>query len=112
MMNLGISDDLHLFSQELERHLSPLALTTEIKKNTIVPEHCSPEGKPECEQGYALVFDGFDKDTYTAWFRGDDEKCAACPLQGLCEKQFGYSFEENPFFYGPVPQEAYCKRRC
>ena len=27
MMNLGISDDLHLFSQELERHLSPLALT-------------------------------------------------------------------------------------
>jgi hypothetical protein len=27
MMNLSISDDLHLFSQELERHLSPLALT-------------------------------------------------------------------------------------
>lgn len=27
MIHLGISDDLHLFSQELERHLSPLALT-------------------------------------------------------------------------------------
>ncbi|PJI52037.1 hypothetical protein CTI14_49275, partial [Methylobacterium radiotolerans] len=62
------------------------------------------EGKPECEQGHALVFDGFDKDTYTAWFRGDEEKCAACPLQGLCEKQFGYSFTDNPFFNGPVPQ--------
>ncbi|WP_090797835.1 hypothetical protein [Paenibacillus sp. GP183] len=82
-----------------------VAVVTEIKKNTIIPEHCSPEGKPECEQGHALVFDGFDKDTYTAWFRGDDEQCAACPLQGLCEKQFGYSFKENPFFYGPVPQE-------
>lgn len=83
-----------------------VAVVTEIKKNTIVPEHCSPEGKPECEQGHALEFDGFDKDTYTAWFRGDEEKCAACPLQGLCEKQFGYSFMENPFFNGPVPQDS------
>jgi hypothetical protein len=52
------------------------------------------------------VFDGFDKDTYSAWFNGDDAKCSACPLQGLCEKQFGYSFAENPFFYGPVPQDS------
>jgi hypothetical protein len=81
-----------------------VAVVTEIKKNTIIPAHCSPEGKPECEQSHALVFDGFDKDTHTAWFRGDEEKCTACPLQGLCEKQWGYSFTENPFFYGPVPQ--------
>lgn len=83
-----------------------VAVVTEIKKNTIVPDHCSPEGKPECEQSYALVFDGFNKETYTAWFRGDDLKCSACPLQGLCDKQFGYSFVENPFFYGPVPQDS------
>jgi hypothetical protein len=83
-----------------------VAVVTEIKKNTIVPDQCSPEGKPECEQGHALVFDGFDKETYTAWFRGDVAKCPACPMQGLCDKQFGYSFTENPFFYGPVPQES------
>jgi hypothetical protein len=83
-----------------------VAVVTEIKKNTVVPEHCSPEGKPECEQGHALVFDGFDKDTHTAWFHGDETKCPACPLQGLCDKQFGYSFTENPFFYGPVPQDS------
>ncbi len=28
----------------------------------------------------------------------------ACPLQATCDKQFEFSFEENPFFYGPVPQ--------
>lgn len=81
-----------------------VAVVTEIKKNTAIPAHCSPEGKPECVQGHTLVFDGFDKDTYTACFRGDDEKCATCPRQGLCEKQFSFSFNENPFFNGPVPQ--------
>lgn len=88
-----------------------VAVVTEIKKNTIVPDHCSPEGKPECEQGHALVFDGFDKDTYTAWFRGDDVKCSACPLQSRCEKQFEYAFTENPFFYGPVPQDSVLQER-
>lgn len=81
-----------------------VAVVTEIKKNTVIPEHCSHEGKPECREGHALVFDGFDKDTYTVWFRGDDDKCSVCPLQGICEKQFGYLFTENPFFHGPVPQ--------
>ncbi|HML85544.1 MAG TPA: transposase [Bacteroidales bacterium] len=81
-----------------------VAVVTEIKKNTLIPNHCSPEGKPECEYGHALVFDGFDKDTYTAWFRGGEEKCSSCPLQALCLKQFGYSFTEDPFFNGPVPQ--------
>lgn len=81
-----------------------VAVVTEIKKNTVIPEHCSPEGKPECKEDHILVFDGFDKDTTTAWFRGDDGTCTACPLQGLCEKQFSYAFTENPFFNGPVPQ--------
>ena len=81
-----------------------VAVVTETKTNTIIPENCSAEGMPECDHGHALVFDGFDRDTYTAWFRGDMEKCRSCPLQGRCEKQFGYDFKENPFFYGPVPQ--------
>lgn len=36
MMNLGISDDLHLFSEELERHLSPLALTQLAKETGFI----------------------------------------------------------------------------
>jgi hypothetical protein len=43
-------------------------------------------------------------ESHTAWFRGDEASCAACPLQGLCDQQFGYSFEESPLFHGPVPQ--------
>lgn len=88
-----------------------VAVVTEIKKNTVVPEHCSPEGKPECEQGHALVFDGFDRDTYTAWFNGDEKQCAQCPMQELCDQQFGYSFKDNPFFYGPVPQDSRLQER-
>ncbi|WP_340016779.1 hypothetical protein [Paenibacillus sp. FSL K6-1318] len=75
-----------------------VAVVTEIKKNTIVPDHCSSDGKPVCEQGHALMFDGFERNTYNAWFRGDNAKCSACPLQGLSDKQFGYSFKETPFF--------------
>lgn len=81
-----------------------VAVVTGFKKNTIIPEHCSPEGKAECPEGHILVFDGFDRDTYTAWFSGDGNKCSACALAALCEKQFGYSFTESPFFHGPVPQ--------
>jgi len=90
--------------EALLRH--DVAVVTGFKKNTIIPEHCSSQGKPECEQGHALVFDGFDRESYTAWFRGDAALCAACPLQGLCDKQFGYSFEENSLFHGPVPQDS------
>lgn len=81
-----------------------VAVVTDFKKNTVIPETCSPEGKPECEAGHALIWDGFDKETYTSWFNGDESKCMSCPLQARCDKQFGFSFEENPFFYGPVPQ--------
>ncbi len=81
-----------------------VAIVTDFKKNTVIPETCSSEGKPECKAGHELIWDGFDKDTYTSWFNGDEDKCMACPLQATCDKQFGFSFEENPFFYGPVPQ--------
>lgn len=99
--------DLGYFSAEdqtaaLVEH--DVAVATKFKKNTIIPETCSLEGKPECEAGHELIWDGFDKETHTSWFNGDENKCMACPFQATCDKQFGFSFEENPFFYGPVPQ--------
>jgi len=102
-----LAADLGYFSAEaqvtsLTEH--DVAVVTETKKNTVIPETCSSDGMPECVEGHKLVFDGFDKDTYTSWFRGNESKCMACPLQAACDKQFGFSFEENPFFYGPVPQ--------
>lgn len=81
-----------------------VAVVTNFKKNTIIPEACSPEGKPECKAGHELIWDGFDRETYISWFNGDENKCYSCPLQATCDKQFSFSFEENPFFYGPVPQ--------
>lgn len=81
-----------------------VAVVTDFKKNTTIPETCSPERKPECEAGHELIWDGFDKETYTSWFNGDKDKCMACPLHAACNKQFGFSFEQNPFFYGSVPQ--------
>lgn len=88
-----------------------VAVVTEVKKNTLVPDSCSPEGKPECEQGHLLIFDGFDKEDDTVSFRGDEKECAACPLAGRCDKQFSFSFEENPFFFGPIPQESSIQER-
>ena len=99
--------DLGYFSAEhqaasLVEH--DVAVVTDFKENTVIPETCSPEGKPECEAGHELIWDGFDRDTNTSWFNGDENKCMSCPLQATCDKQFGFSFDENPFFYGPVPQ--------
>ena len=93
---------------QLKAHVEHnVTVVTEIKKNTVIPEHCSSQGYPECPNGDLLVFDGFDQDTYTSWFRGSEDACVACPMQGTCEKQFSYSFKDNPFFYGPVPQGSY-----
>lgn len=80
-----------------------VAVVTDFKKNTAIPETCSPEGKPECEAGHKLIWDGFDRETSTSWFNGDENKCMACPLQAMCDKQFSFSYEESPFFYDPVP---------
>ncbi len=99
--------DLGYFSAEHQiesLHKHDVAVVTDFKKNTVIPEACSPEGQPECGEGHKLLWDGFEKETYTSWFHGDETKCMSCPLQATCDKQFGFSFEENPFFYGPVPQ--------
>lgn len=74
--------DLGYFSEEdqAESFLKhDVAVVTEFKKNTIIPETCSTEGKPECEAGHPLLWDGFDKETNTSWFQADEEKCFSCP---------------------------------
>lgn len=93
--------DLGYFSAEdqmasLRDH--DVTVVTEYKKNTLIPETCSPEGKLECKAGHTLSWDGFDKETLTSWFRGNENNCFSCPLQATYDKQFGFSFEENPFF--------------
>lgn len=52
------------------------------------------------------MWDGFDTDTATSWFRGETSCCQSCPLQGTCDKQFGYAMDDNPTLYGPVPQDT------
>ena len=81
-----------------------MAVVTGFKKNTTIPESCDAAGRPECEQGHRLIWDGFDKDTATSWFKGDEAHCQACPLQGTCDKQFDFKMDDNPVFYGPIPQ--------
>ncbi|MFC4769917.1 hypothetical protein, partial [Effusibacillus consociatus] len=35
----------------------------------------------------------------------------SCPMQGRCDKQFGFSFADNPFLYGPIPQGSELQER-
>lgn len=87
-------------------HEYDMTVVTGFKSNTALPEPCDALGRPECEQGHRLVWDGFDKDTAMSWFRGDESCCQSCPLQGTCDKQFGFSMDENPVVYGAVPQDT------
>jgi hypothetical protein len=102
-----LAADLGYFSAEHQTEAlveQDIAVVTDFKKNTIIPETCSSKGKPECEAGHELIWDGFDRKTRTSWFNGDEFKCMSCPLQATCDKQFGFSFDEDPIFFGPVPQ--------
>lgn len=109
-----LAADLGYFSaehQEASLITHDVAVVTDFKQNTRIPETCSSEGKPECKAGHELIWDGFDRETNTSWFNGDENKCNACPLQAMCDKQFSFSFEENPFFYGPVPRGSELQHR-
>ena len=85
-------------------HEHDMAVVTGFRSDMVVPEECDAGGHPECEQGHRLIWDGFDWETATSWFRGDPAKCQSCPLLGACDKQFGFSFDDKPIVYGPVPQ--------
>ena len=75
-----------------------VAVVTELKQNTVIPEHCSPEGKPECSEGYPLIWDGFDRETYTSWFVGDETKCQSCPFREHAISNLNLISVKIPFF--------------
>jgi hypothetical protein len=76
-----------------------------------VPENCDYKGRVQCPEEHLAIYDGFDKETLTATYRGDMTKCPSCLRQGLCEKEFNYSFERNPKFYGPLAQGSELQAR-
>lgn len=88
-----------------------VAVVTGVKKTTIIPESCSFEGKPECQEGHPLVFDGFDRESSTAHYTQESSICKACVRQGLCNQQFAYDFDDSPFFFGPVPQNSLLQKK-
>ena len=87
------------------------AVITEVKQNMTVPENCDQKGRVQCPEEHLAVYDGFDKETLTVTYRGDMAKCQSCLRYGLCEKEFTYSFEQNPQFYGPVAQGSELQAR-
>ena len=58
-----------------------VAVVTGIKKTTVIPEHCSSKGNPECEQGHALVFNGFTEIPIPSGF----VVTLCCALPVLCK---------------------------
>lgn len=87
------------------------AVVTEVKQNMIVPETCDSKGRVQCPEGHLAIFDGFDKETLTVTYCGDITKCQSCPRYGVCGREFNFSFEENPHFYGPVGQGSELQAR-
>jgi hypothetical protein len=87
------------------------AVVTEVKKNMNIPETCDNKGRVQCPEGHLAVYDGFDKETLTVTYCGDLTKCRSCLRYGVCEKEFNYSFEQNPQFYGPVAQGSELQAR-
>ena len=87
------------------------AVITEVKKNMNVPENCDEKGRVQCPEGHLAVYDGFDKEALIVTYCGDMTKCRSCLRYGVCEKEFNYSFEQNPQFYGPVAQGSELQAR-
>jgi hypothetical protein len=88
-----------------------IAVITEVKQNMNVPENCDQKGRVQCPEEHLAIYDGFDTESLTVTYRGDMAKCPSCLRYGLCEKEFNYSFEQNPQFYGPVAQGSELQAR-
>jgi hypothetical protein len=96
--------DLGYYDEELHRkalHETGTAVVTGLKQNAALPEEVNEKGQPECPQGERLVWDGFEDGI--SWFRGDTAACETCPLQAGCPQQFGFSFDEAPRVFSPIP---------
>jgi len=81
-----------------------ISVSTEVKKNMLRPEVCDELGRLLCPEGHVAEFIHFDYDTLMVSYGGNREQCSSCIRNGICDKEFTYSFEEEPQFFGPVPQ--------
>ena len=81
-----------------------IAVSTEVKKNMIRPEECDEQGRLLCPEGYLAEFLDFDHERLLVTYGGNQEQCQSCIRSGTCDREFTYSFEKEPQFFGPVPQ--------
>jgi len=77
---------------------------TEVKKNMIIPEACDEKGRLTCPEGHLAIFEEFDKEALIVTYSGDTSYCPTCFRHGTCAKEFNYSFEKEPQFFGPIGQ--------
>ena len=88
-----------------------IAVSTEVKKNMLRPEECDDQGRIVCPEGHLAEFLGFDYETKMVSYGGDRNQCQACIRSGTCGREFTYSFEKEPQFFGPVPQGSKLQQR-
>jgi len=81
-----------------------VSVSTEVKKNMIRPDECDEHGRLLCPEGHLADFFSFDYETQMVNYGGNQEQCHLCMRNGMCDKEFTYSFKEKPQFFGPIPQ--------
>jgi hypothetical protein len=87
------------------------AVCTEVKKNMIMPEVCDEKGRVTCSEGHLAIYEDFNRDELTVTYCGDSSRCTNCLRYGTCDKEFTYSFEEQPQFFGPIGQGSELQER-
>nr|WP_194269150.1 hypothetical protein [Anaerobacillus isosaccharinicus]QOY34485.1 hypothetical protein AWH56_017390 [Anaerobacillus isosaccharinicus] len=100
---------IRLFCKSFLKH--DVAVVTEFKKNTIIPETCSTEGSPNVKLVIHYFGMGSIRKQILLGFRQMKRNVSPAPRSNDDEKQFGFSFEESPFFYGPVPQGSELQKK-
>jgi len=55
-------------------------------------------------EDYLAIYEEFDKESLTVTYSGDSSQCSNWLRYATCEKEFNYSFKENPQFFVPVEQ--------
>lgn len=86
-------------------------ICTEVKKNMIIPEECDEYGRVTCPEGHLAIYEEFNKNTLRCTYSGDSSFCCKCIRRGVCSREFVYSFEENPQFFGPIGQKSELQER-
>lgn len=82
------------------------AVSTQVKSNMLVPEVCNDLGQVLCPEGHIAQMLDFDRDTLQVTYGGSSEYCSSCFRSQTCSREFTFSFEESPQFFGPVPQNS------